>query len=80
MSSDRPPEAIVTHDLDVMWVPWDGPGLEHLRLAEREGGVVADGLIVGVDGGLPFRVGGQACDWSPEYSAEPTAQTPDGVA
>lgn len=44
------------HDREVMWAPWDGPGSEHLRLAEREGGVVADGLIIGVDGGRPCRV------------------------
>jgi len=38
------------------WTPWDGPGLEHLRLTEADGGVLADGLIIGCDDdGQPFR-------------------------
>jgi uncharacterized protein len=39
-----------------MWSAWQGPGLGHLRLAVRESGVVADGLVLGVDDGRPFRL------------------------
>jgi uncharacterized protein len=41
---------------EVMWWAWDGPGLGHLRLAVRESGVVADGLVLGVADGRPFRL------------------------
>jgi uncharacterized protein len=34
-----------------MWSAWQGPGLGHLRLAVRESGVVADGLVLGVADG-----------------------------
>jgi uncharacterized protein len=40
---------------DVMWQPWAGPGLEHLHLTRYDGGVLADGLLVGVHEGSPFR-------------------------
>jgi hypothetical protein len=40
---------------EVMWSAWEGPGLEHLRLAVRESGVIADGLILGVAERIPFR-------------------------
>jgi uncharacterized protein len=40
-----------------MWVPWEGPGLEHLRLATSDGGVVANGLVIGLETGRPFRIG-----------------------
>jgi hypothetical protein len=39
-----------------MWSAWHGPGLGHLRLAARESGVVADGLVLGVSDGHPFRL------------------------
>jgi hypothetical protein len=39
-----------------MWSAWQGPGLGHLRLAARESGVVADGLVLGVADGRPFRL------------------------
>jgi hypothetical protein len=32
---------------EVMWTPWDGPGLEHLRLTEGPDTILADGLIIG---------------------------------
>jgi hypothetical protein len=32
---------------EVMWAPWEGPGLEHLRLVTSDGGVVANGLVIG---------------------------------
>ena len=41
---------------EVMWWAWNGPGLGHLRLAVRDSGVVADGLVLGVGDGRPFRV------------------------
>jgi hypothetical protein len=41
---------------EVMWSAWDGPGLGHLRLAAHESGVVADGLVLGVTDGRPFRL------------------------
>ncbi len=34
---------------EVMWSAWEEPGLGHLRLAVRESGVVADGLVLGVN-------------------------------
>jgi len=41
---------------EVIWTPWSGPGLEHLRLTVADGAVEADGLVVGLDGGRAFRV------------------------
>ncbi len=43
-------------DREIMWAPWNGPGLEHLRLARGEAGVVADGMVIGMRDGRPFRV------------------------
>lgn len=40
----------------IMWSPWNGPGLEHLRLLQQENGIVADGFILGVQERGPFRV------------------------
>jgi hypothetical protein len=40
----------------VMWSPWEGPGLEHLRLFQEQENIVADGLILGVQELVPFRV------------------------
>jgi uncharacterized protein len=42
---------------EVMWAPWEGPGLEHLRLLTTEVEVVANGLVIGLEAGLPFRIG-----------------------
>jgi uncharacterized protein len=48
---------------EVMWVPWEGPGLEHLRLVTNDSGVVASGLVIGLEGGRPFRIGYEVrCD------------------
>ena len=48
---------------EVIWVPWEGPGLEHLRLVTNDGGVVADGLVIGLEDGRPFRIGYEVrCD------------------
>jgi hypothetical protein len=40
----------------IMWSAWMGPGLEHLRLLQQQEGIVADGLILGVQEQGPFRV------------------------
>jgi len=42
---------------EAMWVPWEGPGLEHLRLVTSDRGVVANGLVIGLEAGRPFRIG-----------------------
>jgi hypothetical protein len=42
-------------DRNVMWAPWDGPGLEHLQLVQYAGGWLADGLVIAVEEGRPFR-------------------------
>lgn len=39
-----------------MWSPWTGPGLEHLRLLQQQEDIVADGLILGVEEQIPFRL------------------------
>jgi uncharacterized protein len=41
---------------DVMWWAWDGPGLGHLCLMVGEDGIVADGMVIGVTEGRPFRL------------------------
>ena len=35
---------------DILWVPWAGPGLEHLRLVQGDDLILADGLILASDG------------------------------
>jgi hypothetical protein len=40
----------------VMWSPWTGSGLEHLHLLQEQEGMLADGLILGVEEQVPFRV------------------------
>jgi uncharacterized protein len=48
---------------DVLWAPWDAPGLEHLRLDVDDGVIRADGAIIGLSAGQAFRVGYQVtCD------------------
>jgi uncharacterized protein len=42
---------------EVMWAPWERPGLEHLRLVTSDGDVVANGLVIGLEAGRPFRIG-----------------------
>jgi hypothetical protein len=41
---------------EVMWTAWGDPGLGHLRLTVRDSGVVADGMVLGLAEGHPFRV------------------------
>lgn len=43
-------------DRDVIWVAVEQPETEHLRLTYRHDGVVADGLIIGLDDNTPFRL------------------------
>jgi uncharacterized protein len=48
---------------EVVWVPWEGLGLEHLRLLTSDGGVGANGLVIGLEAGRPFRIGYEVrCD------------------
>ncbi len=43
-------------DHHILWEPWDGPGLEHLHLtSSASGDTLADSVILGVAGGVPFR-------------------------
>jgi hypothetical protein len=43
-------------DRHILWGPWEGPGLEHLHLTASAGGdMLADGAILGLSGGAPFR-------------------------
>ena len=50
---------------EVMWTAWGDPGLGHLRLAVRDSGIVADGLVLGLAEGHPFRVAYEVhCDAS----------------
>jgi hypothetical protein len=41
---------------EVMWSAWEKPGLGHLRLAVRNSGIVADGVVLGMEEGRPFRL------------------------
>src|SRR4051794_18838365 len=42
---------------NILWTPWAGAGLEHLRLVQGDDLILADGLIIGVaeEDGQPFR-------------------------
>ncbi len=40
----------------IMWTPWIGPGLEHLHIKQTDKDIIADGLILGLNGQEPFRV------------------------
>ncbi len=41
---------------DIMWTPWNGKGLEHVHLAQSQELVLMDGLVIGSEGGVPFRL------------------------
>ena len=41
---------------EVMWTPWQGPGIEHLRLTRRDDAIIADGVVIGVEENAPFRL------------------------
>ena len=56
---------------EVMWRAWEEPGLGHLRLAVRDGGVIANGIVLGVAEGRPFRLAYEVrCDayWRVRYA------------
>lgn len=43
--------------IEAMWTPWEGPGLEHLRLTTDATGRRAESLVLGVDEtGMSFRL------------------------
>lgn len=43
-----------TFERTVRWQGWDGTGLEHLVLRADPGGAVAESLVIGERGGVPF--------------------------
>ena len=47
----------MNNEQTILWTPWAGPGLEHLRLVQGTDLILADGLIIGVaeESGQPFR-------------------------
>jgi uncharacterized protein len=48
---------------EAVWLAWDAPGLEHLRLTIHNDGVAADGIVLGLSDGRPFRFAYQVrCD------------------
>ena len=48
---------------DVLWAPWDAPGLEHLRLEIGAEAISADGAIIAIFDGEVFRASYQIiCD------------------
>jgi uncharacterized protein len=50
-------------DREVMWTPWEELGIGHLRLVTSDDGVVANGLVIGLEAGRPFRIGYEVrCD------------------
>jgi hypothetical protein len=42
-------------NLQAMWTPWDGRGLEHLRLRVEESSIEADGVVIGEEDRVVFR-------------------------
>jgi len=65
-----------------MWAPWEGPGLEHLRLSTSDRDLVANGLVIGLEAGRPFRIGYEIrCDerWRVREvrTASPDSEQPD---
>ncbi len=50
-------------DRQILWQPYGEPGLEHLHLIENHLGVEADGWVIGIQDGSPFRLAYQVrCD------------------
>jgi hypothetical protein len=48
---------------DILWAPWDAPGLEHLRLEVGAATISADGAIIAIFEGEVFRANYQiTCD------------------
>lgn len=50
------PAAVKPIDRTLFWAPWQGPGLEHLRLRSADIGYVATGTVLGLTDGQPFRL------------------------
>src|SRR4026207_2166351 len=50
-------ETPMHNEHNILWIPWDGPGLEHLRLVQSDDLILADSLIIGVaeEDRRPFR-------------------------
>jgi hypothetical protein len=40
---------------NVLWTPWNDPGLEHLRLVRSSREIIGDGMIVGIRDKIPYR-------------------------
>jgi uncharacterized protein len=47
---------MIVKERNVMWTAWEGVGLEHLHFIHEERGVMAEGVVLGVSDGQPFRV------------------------
>jgi hypothetical protein len=41
---------------NVMWASWVDAGLEHLRLVQTDDTVSADGIVIGIEENIPFRI------------------------
>lgn len=50
------PAAARPMDRTLFWAPWNGPGLEHLRLRTADIGYVATGTVLGLSNREPFRL------------------------
>lgn len=50
------PTPVKPLDRTLFWAPWDGPGLEHLRLRAADIGYVASGTVLGLSDAQPFRL------------------------
>ncbi len=42
--------------LEARWAPWEGAGLEHLRMRVGRSGVESDGVVIGEEDGAAFRI------------------------
>jgi hypothetical protein len=53
----------MSRERSLFWAPWEGQGLEHLRLTLGEDEIVGRGTVLGVADGVPFRLRYKAkCD------------------
>lgn len=41
---------------NVVWAPWTGVGLEHLKLVQNNEDILADGVVIGAEEDMPFRL------------------------
>src|SRR6266508_4306207 len=60
---------------NILWMPWDGPGLEHLRLTDATGDILADGVIIGVADGANRRLD-LYCDGAGHWADDTGAELP----